>query len=59
MKKFLDWLAAALVLVLLALMIGLLAWSAWLVLRRTSERGDIHDRPPFGLNTANSHLTKA
>ena len=58
-NKFLDWLAAALALALLALMVGLLAWSAWPALRRPSERGDIHDYPPSGLNTACSHFTSA
>ena len=55
MKKFLDWIAAALVLALLALMVGLLAWSMLPTLRRRSDRGDIHDHPPSGLNTASSH----
>jgi hypothetical protein len=57
--KFLDWLAAALVLALFALMVGLLAWSAWPELRRPSDRSDIHDRPRSGLSTANSHFTTA
>ena len=59
MKKFLDWLAAAFVLALLALMVGLLAWSAWPALRRQSERGDIHDHHFSGVNTAASHLRSA
>jgi hypothetical protein len=40
-KKFLEWLAAALVLSLLALMIGLLAWSEWPKLRGHSDRFDL------------------
>jgi hypothetical protein len=50
-KKFLDWLAAALALALLVLMVGLLAWSEWPTLRRPRDHDDIHGRPPSGLNT--------
>jgi len=53
-KKLLDWLAAAFVLAIFALMIGLLAWSAWPTLRRPNDRGDIHDHPRSGMNTASS-----
>jgi hypothetical protein len=56
-KTFLDWLAAALVLALLALMVGLLAWSEWPTVR--TDLGDIHEHPPSGLNTASSHFTSA
>ena len=59
MKKVLDWLAAALVLALLTLMVGPLVWSEWPKLRRPNERGDIHDHPPSGWNTAASHITSA
>jgi hypothetical protein len=58
-KKVLDWLAAALVLALLTLMVGLLVWSEWPKLRRPSERGDIPDHPPSRWNTAASHITSA
>jgi hypothetical protein len=53
-KKWLDWLAAALVLALLALMVGLLVWSVW----ATSRLGDIHGHPP-GLKTASAQFTIA
>jgi hypothetical protein len=55
-KALLGWLAAALALALLALVVGLLAWSEW---PTSNDRGDIHDFPPSGLNTAPSHLTSA
>ena len=40
-----DWLAAALALALLALVVGLLAWSEWPTSHRRSGHGGNHHHP--------------
>jgi hypothetical protein len=55
-KRFVEWLAVALVLALLVVVVGLLAWSEWPASQRSNGHGNNLRRPLEHLIAASSAI---